>query len=181
MDTSRNSPPYPGQRADCETRNRYSTAKMVGKMKATATVFIAILAFVTLSTFTAERATAQSYAATKNAKRVYAIKQNQFASRARSRSAIRSRNMSRSRTVRGAGASTLAGRNQMNSARLRNQRRISRAGSGSVKTRSAGSFSSAYSKNSFNRSRRLQTRRVVRPAVRRPTRTITTRAFSVIR
>lgn len=150
-------------------------------MKTTATTFIALLVLAAVSFFSVESAVAQSYAASKNASRVYAIKQNQYVTRARANSAVRSQNLARSRTVRGAGASRLVGNNQMRSARLSNQRRISTAGGSFVKTRGAGSFSNAYSKTSFNRSRRMHTRRAVRPAIRRPSRTITTRAFSAIR
>jgi len=146
-------------------------------MKPTLTLLLAFLSIGVCS-----NVNAQTYAAANNARRVFAIKQNQFASRARANTALRSRSLSYSRTVRGAGSASLTGSNQMRSARSSNRRHISTAGKKNFRGfNSSRSFNNAYKRSSFSRQTRLQSRRIVRPALKRPSRTVTTRAFSTIR
>ncbi|MCB0718193.1 MAG: hypothetical protein KDD65_07090 [Bacteroidetes bacterium] len=146
-------------------------------MKATLTLLVALLCMGVTAT-----AEAQTYAAANNARRVYAIKQNQFASRARANTARRSRTFAYSRMVRGAGSTRLTGANQMSTARASNRRMISSAGQKNYRGFSSGrSFNNAYNRSTFNRQTRLRSRQIVRPALRRPSRTVTSRAFSTIR
>lgn len=146
-------------------------------MKTTMMLVLATLTFVS-----AETVTAQTYASSLNAKRVQAIKKNQYASYARTSASLRSRSLAHTRRVSAAGNPTLTGTNQLYHARLANQRRISQAGTNKWgNSSSGGSFTSAYSKNSVNRARRLKSRIPARPTLRTQPKTFKTPAFSTIR